>query len=429
MTHHTPPEASDTDFGSTSTDAGRPRRGRSRQRPAPGGRATGRPGTAGRPPSTGTRRSHIYVLGVALLMAAVLATAVVVTVREHSPGQASSPAAGPSPASAIAPPNPGPIPPPPIIGSIPYWDLGPGASAIAASPSRIDEISPWVYNIGPGGSVVSTTPRQDAATANTATATLRAQNAPILPSVSNYVGNDFSYDAVAPVLHDPATTARNIASITQLAVSQNYAGIALDYEELQAGDRTAFTAFVQQLAVSLHAAHKTLAVSLFAKTDDAGTDPRDVAQDYAAIGSAADQVWLMTYDYHWDASPPGPVAPADWVHDVLAYATTQIPPQKLSVGLDTSGYDWVGDQGQVISYTQAMQLATSHGAAVQFDPTSQSPWFRYTDPNGTAHEVWFENTASAQAKRSVAASFGVNSVFLWMYGPPDPTLLPALARN
>jgi spore germination protein YaaH len=279
-----------------------------------------------------------------------------------------------------------------------------------------------VYNIGPDGSVVSTTPPQDTATANAAMATLRAQNAPIMPSVSNYVGDDFSYDAVAPVLHDPTTMARNIASITGLAVSQNDAGIALDYEELQAGDRAAFTTFVQQLAASLHAAHKTLAVSLFAKTDDAGDDPRNVAQDYAAIGAAADQVWLMTYDYHWDTSPPGPVAPADWVHDVLAYATTQIPPQKLSVGLDTAGYDWVGNQGQVISYAQAMQLATSHGAAVQFDPQSQSPWFRYTEPNGTAHEVWFENAASAQAKRSVAASFGVNSVFLWMYGPPDPTL-------
>ena len=190
---------------------------------------------------------------------------------------------------------------------------------------------------------------------------------------------------MAPVLH-AATMARNIASITQLVVSQNYAGMALDYEGLQAGDRTAFTAFVQQLGASLHAAHKTLAVSLFAKTDDAGDDPRDVAQDHAAIGAAADQVWLMTYDYHWDTSPPGPVAPAGWVHDVLAYATTLIPPQKLSVGLDTAGYDWVGNQGQVISYAQAMQLATSHGVAVQFDPTSQAPWVRYTAPDGAAHE-------------------------------------------
>ncbi len=394
MTHRVRPETHTND--DTGTDLDEPRRA----------------------PSTTLGGSHIYALGVALLMAAVLATAVVVVSRERPTGQASSPAATPPPASATA----APIPPPPVIASIPYWDLGPGASAIAASPSRIDEISPWVYNIGPDGSVVTTIPPQDTATANAATATLRAQDAPIMPSVSNYAGDDFSYDAVAPVLHDPATMARNIASITQLAVSQNDAGIALDYEELQAGDRTAFTTFVQQLAASLHAAHKTLAVSLFAKTDDAGTDPRDAAQDYAAIGAAADQVWLMTYDYHWDTSPPGPVAPAGWVHDVLAYATTLIPPQKLSVGLDTAGYDWVGNQGQVISYTQAMQLASSHGAAVQVDPTSQSPWFRYTDPNGTAHEVWFEDAASAQVKRSVAASFGVNSVFLWMYGPPDPAL-------
>ena len=406
MTHSGPPhththtDASDTDTG---TDLARPRRA----------------------PSTTPSRSPIDALWVALLVAVVLAAVGVVVSREHPTGQASSPAATPPPASATA----APIPPPPVIASIPYWDLGPGAASVAASPSRIDEISPWVYNIGPDGSVVTTIPPQDTATANAATATLRAQDAPIMPSVSNYAGDDFSYDAVAPVLHDPATMARNIASITQLAVSQNDAGIALDYEELQAGDRTAFTTFVQQLAASLHAAHKTLAVSLFAKTDDAGTDPRDAAQDYAAIGAAADQVWLMTYDYHWSTSPPGPVAPADWVHEVLAYATTQIPPQKLSVGLDTAGYDWVGNQGQVISYTQAMQLASSHGAAVQVDPTSQSPWFRYTDSDGTQHEVWFENAASAESKRAVADSFDVHAVFLWMYGTPDPGLWTDLERQ
>ena len=93
---HTHTDASDTDSGATRTDIGRPRRGRSRQRPAAGGRA-GRPGFADRPPFTVTSGSRLYALGVALLMAAVLATAVVVTLREHPTGQASSPAAGPSP--------------------------------------------------------------------------------------------------------------------------------------------------------------------------------------------------------------------------------------------------------------------------------------------------------------------------------------------
>ena len=316
-----------------------------------------------------------------------------------------------------------------VIASIPYWNLGPGAASVEANPRSVDEISPWIYNLGSNGAVKSAVPKQDTLAANATMAKLRAMNVPLLPSVSNMVGGDFSYDAVAPVLHDSATMSRNISSITQLAVSQNYTGIDLDYEELHAGDRAAFSSFVRQLADSLHAAHKTLSVAVFAKVDDAGDDPRNVAQDYAAIGAAADEVRLMTYDYHWATSPPGPLAPASWVHDVLAYATTVIPPQKLVVGLDQAGYDWVGHHGTTISFDQAMSLASSHGVAVQWDPLSESPWFRYTDSDGTQHEVWFENAASAESKRAVADSFGVHAVFLWMYGTPDPGLWTHLERQ
>lgn len=364
------------------------------------------------------RRRPLSLL-VAVVVAALLAAVVVVTSRGQGGGESPTPAA----LAGVPEPPPAAL----VVASIPYWDLGPGAAAVEANRTAVDEISPWTYGIGPDGSVVSTVPAHDTASANATMAKLRALGIPLMPSVSNMVGGQFSYPAVAPVLHDPATMARNISSITALAVAQGYAGIDLDYEELQGGDRTAFSSFVTQLADSLHAEHKTLSVAVFAKTDDAGEDQRNVAQDYAAIGAAADEVRLMTYDYHWETSPPGPLAPSGWVHDVLAYATTVVPRQKLVVGLDAAGYDWVGDRARPITFAQATQLAASHDATVQFDPLSRSPWFRYIDGKGTQHEVWFENAASAQAKRSVAASFGVDNVFLWMFGPPDPALWTALA--
>ncbi|NMO92383.1 glycosyl hydrolase family 18 protein [Actinomycetospora sp. TBRC 11914] len=364
------------------------------------------------------QRRQDRLLVVALALAAIVALGAGVAVMTDSGSRSAA-----TPVAAAAPGRDT------VIASIPYWNLGPGAAAVEANPQVIDEISPWVYNLAQNGSVQSAVPRQDTASAAAVMAKLRAMKVPLMPSVSNMVGGDFSYDAVAPVLHDPPTMARNIASITQLAISQDYAGIDLDYEELQGSDRTSFTTFVQQLAGSLHAAHKTLSVALFAKVDDAGDDQRNVAQDYAAIGAAADEVRLMTYDYHWETSPPGPVAPASWVHDVLAYAITVIPPEKIVVGLDQAGYDWVGNKGTTISYAQAMALSSSHGVAVQWDPLSQSPWFRYTGADGAQHEVWFENAASGEAKRAVADSFGVHAVFLWMYAPPDPALWAGLAQH
>ena len=47
----------------------------------------------------------------------------------------------------------------------------------------------------------------------------------------------------------------------------------------------------------------------------------------------------MAYDYHWNGSPPGPIAPIGWVRSVISYARTQIPASRLVLGNPLSGYD------------------------------------------------------------------------------------------
>jgi spore germination protein len=212
---------------------------------------------------------------------------------------------------------------------------------------------------------------------------------------------------------------RQVAQIVSLAETNHYAGIDLDYENLQAGDRQAFTAFVTSLAAALHAKGKILSVALFAKTTNAGYAPRNVAQDYAAIGKVADQVRLMAYDYHWPTSPPGPIAPIGWVRDVIKYAKTQIPASKIVLGVPEYGYDWSGGHAIAIGWLQALRLSRQYHVQSHYDASSQSPWFSYT-VKGHKHVVWFENAESSQAKLDVARGSGIGGVYLWMYGYVDP---------
>jgi spore germination protein YaaH len=159
---------------------------------------------------------------------------------------------------------------------------------------------------------------------------------------------------------------------------------------------------------------------LFAKASDAGYAPRNVAQDYAAIGRVADQVRLMGYDYHWNSSPAGPIAPVSWIRAVLQYAKTQIPPSKIVLGVPLYGYDWVGDHGESVTWRQAVQLASEHHATIHYDTSSQAPWFAYTAVGGR-HTVWFENAQSSRAKFGLAQQAGIGGVYLWMYGNGEPS--------
>jgi spore germination protein len=322
-----------------------------------------------------------------------------------------------------------PAPPPrAVVASVPYWNIRHGTAAVLQNRRAVTEVSPWIYGLDSSGQIVTQYPPGQAETISAEIGKLRAAGMQIVPSLADVTGGRWSYQPVARVLHSPALMARQIDAIAALVQANHYAGIDIDYEQLRAGDRQDFTTFCERLAAALHARGKVLSVALFAKTSDAGNSPTNVAQDYRAIGQAADQVRLMGYDYHWASSAPGPIAPVDWLRDVLRYAKTQIPAGKIVLGIPLYGYDWSGGHGTAVSWLQALRLSREYHAAPRYDTRAQAPWFTYTDPAGRKHTVWFENAASSRAKFAVAQGAGIGGVYLWMFGYEDTGTWAALRQ-
>jgi spore germination protein YaaH len=286
-----------------------------------------------------------------------------------------------------------------------------------------------VYGLTASGRVAPQFPPGQAGAVTADIGRLRAAGLRVVPTIANVTGGKFAYQPVARVLHDPALMRQQISAIVTLVQQRGYSGIDIDYEELHAADRQAFSTYITHLADALHARGKILSVAVFAKATNAGYAPRNVAQDYAAIGRAADQVRLMAYDNHWASSPPGPVAPLGWVRSVLGYARTQIPASKIILGVPLYGYDWTGNHGTGITWQRAVALASEHSVRIRYDSASQSPWFSYTDAAGRQHQVWFENPASSAAKFRLARESGVGGVFCWMYGNEAPGTWSQLHRT
>ncbi len=315
------------------------------------------------------------------------------------------------------------------VASLPYWSLRDGTGVVLAHRAAFTEASPWIYGLTAASQVGVQYPAAQAGAVTADISRLRGAGLRIVPTVANITNGNWAYAPVARILHDPALMQRHIDALVALAVQHGYGGIDIDYEDLHAADRQAFTTFVTRLGAALHAHGKILSVAVFAKTTDAGYAPRNVAQDYAAIGRAADQVRVMAYDYHWASSGPGPIAPASWVRGVLGYARSQIPAKKIILGIPLYGYDWASQHGTVLTQQQALRLAAQHQAAVRYDRASQSPWFTYTAADGTRHQVWFENPASTRTKLALARAAGVGGVFCWMYGDEAPGTWPALSQG
>ena len=120
------------------------------------------------------------------------------------------------------------------------------------------------------------------------------------------------------------------------------------------------------------------------------------------------------------------VAPVPNVRQVVEYALTEIPAEKIWLGVPNYGYDWPLPyvrgltRATSLSSQQAVALARRYRAEIQYDERAQSPWFRYTDELGVVHEVWFEDARSSLAKFRLVEEYGFRGLGYWNFMRPFP---------
>lgn len=245
---------------------------------------------------------------------------------------------------------------------------------------------------------------------------------PVLALVHNISqGGDFDGQLIHAVLADPKLRNTAVANIARLVREGGYAGVNLDFENVPAGDRDSYTAFVRALATELKQDGRLVTLSVPAKTWDDPSNAWSGAFDYKALGKLADAIMIMAYDEHWSGGAAGPVASLGWVKQVVEYAAEVIPPEKIRLGLAAYGYDWPagGYGGRAVTAAEAVALANRYGAVVEWDEAAQSPHFTYW-PGPYAREVWFENASSLAGKLDLVAQYKLGGVAIWRLGFEDP---------
>lgn len=293
-------------------------------------------------------------------------------------------------------------------------------------PPAVDVVSPVWYQPTDSGDLVFASNEADAQ-ASRRGADPETSSGALIPSVSNFRDGHWDGDLVASILADSDRRQRHVEALVEAANKPGVAGIDLDYESLPAESRSAFSEFVRELAAALDAVDRRLTVTVHAKIEEPGTSPAAQAQDWRAIAAAADEVRIMAYDHSWSESEPGPVAPLPWVEEVLRFATQQMPPEKVSLGLATYGYDWPeGRPGDDVAWADAREILAEHDVDEVWDEDAAAPWFTYTDASGTERTVWYENARSLQAKIDLARQYEVGSVFIWKAGGEDPAIWAVL---
>lgn len=228
----------------------------------------------------------------------------------------------------------------------------------------------------------------------------------------------FNNNLIHEMLQNEESRERLMEELLAEMQGRGFSGVDVDFEYILAEDRDLFTNFVAELRNRLNAEGYRVSVALAPKTSADQPGLLYEGKDYRGLGEAADEVLLMTYEWGYTYGPPMAVAPLNKVRQVVEYALTEIPAEKILLGVPNYGYDWIlpfvqGESRAVtIGHVEAVQIAIANDVAIQYDETAQSPFFRY-ERDGVTHEVWFEDVRSMERKYDLIREYGLRGMGVW----------------
>jgi spore germination protein len=247
---------------------------------------------------------------------------------------------------------------------------------------------------------------------------LRSYNIIPLITITNLTPEKFDPDLARAVISNEAIKALLIHNLGAVLAFYGLAGVNIDFENVNAEDRELYTGFIRDLKLILGAKGYLVTLTVPPKNADDAETPVKAAYDYQSLGAWADSIFIMAYDWGYQAGPPMAVAPINEIQKVLSYAVSMIPPFKIIQGIPLYGYNWQlpftpGTLARVVNLVDVYDLARRYGATIEYDPVAQSPNFGYTDETGNEHIVWFEDARSVRAKYAGARNFDLGGVGFW----------------
>ncbi len=220
-------------------------------------------------------------------------------------------------------------------------------------------------------------------------------------------------------------TMRTLAQNTaRQMVAGGYGGVDVDFEFLGAELAQEYAQFVQILRQEVNNAGGILITALAPKNSDTQRGILYEGHDYAALGENSDALLLMSYEWGYTYGPPMAVAPIRQVEQVVQYALSRVPAEKLLLGFPNYAYDWTipykpgVTRAELFGNEAAVRRAIAVGAEIQFDEDAQTPFYSYTASDGSVHEVWFEDARSALAKYRLISQYNLRGVGFWNFMRP-----------
>ena len=209
-----------------------------------------------------------------------------------------------------------------------------------------------------------------------------------------------------------------VNQIHQSALKNNWNGINLDIENVNSGDREAFSQFIINLSQELNKTSIILSIDL--PPDPGEKNNQQSPFDHKIIGEYCNYVVLMGYDQHWSTDPvPGPVTSLSWLKQNLQeFIQTGISPEKIILGLPAYTRIWEQNQQGSIVKNPAEPIQYVEGLVEQnhrnlsWDSTLGEYYASYY-VNNLQYKIWLPTVKSFNIYLNLTSQFHLGGSAVW----------------
>ncbi|HEY3283881.1 MAG TPA: polysaccharide deacetylase family protein, partial [Armatimonadota bacterium] len=249
----------------------------------------------------------------------------------------------------------------------------------------------------------------------------RERHVPIIPLLNNYL-DGWHVAWLSQMLRSPQARTQLVNDLESYLVRKGFQGINIDLENVPESDRDHLSEFMEELAGRFRVRHLLV-------TQDVPVD--DPAFDLPRLGAANNLLIAMLYDEHASDTDAGPIASQSWYRQQLATLFSQVPHDKVVLGLGNYAYDWMkgGSQAHVMTYQDAVVTASESEGVIRYDPVTRNPRYDYYDDNDKPHEVWLLDATTAYNQVELARPQRPAGAALWYVGSEDPSLWSFFGRE
>ncbi|WP_186422392.1 LysM peptidoglycan-binding domain-containing protein [Lacrimispora celerecrescens] len=221
------------------------------------------------------------------------------------------------------------------------------------------------------------------------------------------------------ILNNLSVQDRVIDNALKIMKAKGFCGINIYVENITYENINSFAEYLKRVSAIFHSEGYKILITI---TPIANIEAPNVSFekiDYGKFTESVDGIIFSSYDWALSYSYPNSIFPVNILRELLGYAVSIIPPEKILFGITTLGYDWElpyvpgVTEAAAISSDRAVEIAADNGITIQFNEEAQSPYFFHSDSNGSLHLVWFKDARSFDSRAGLVEEYDLKGLSIW----------------